>query len=192
MEPIDVYLMYCALKAHFSREDYDYHKYGGKTKISRESYWKRKDRYYFAKIANKYDKPQDYFLSNFIKDKKGYIANFSEENYQSWKLKRQGFFDLFVAELTPHIQGTQLNPLFKVENNQHPKLLKEYLGGRISLETLIILDDLVQYTKNWDKEMGDDVVWKDLSFFLKKYKGFLTINAEKYRIKLLNLIEESS
>ena len=53
MEPIDVYLMYCALKAHFSREDYDYHKYGGKTKISRESYWKRKDRYYFAKIANK-------------------------------------------------------------------------------------------------------------------------------------------
>ena len=192
MEPIDVYLMYCALKAHFSREDYDYHKYGGKTKISRESYWKRKDRYYFAKIANKYDKPQDYFLSNFIKDKKGYIANFSDENYQSWKLKRQGFFDLFVAELTPHIQGPQLNPLFKVENNQHPKLLKEYLGGRISLETLIILDDLVQYTKNWDKEMGDDVVWKDLSFFLKKYKGFLTINAEKYRIKLLNLIEESS
>ena len=192
MEPIDVYLMYCALKAHFSREDYDYHKYGGKTKISRESNWKRKDRYYFAKIANKYDKPQDYFLSNFIKDKKGYIANFSDENYQSWKLKRQGFFDLFVAELTPHIQGTQLNPLFKVENNQHPKLLKEYLGGRISLETLIILDDLVQYTKNWDKEMGDDVVWKDLSFFLKKYKGFLTINAEKYRIKLLNLIEESS
>ena len=184
--------MYCALKAHFSREDYDYHKYGGKTKISRESYWKRKDRYYFAKIANKYDKPQDYFLSNFIKDKKGYIANFSDENYQSWKLKRQGFFDLFVAELTPHIQGTQLNPLFKVENNQHPKLLKEYLGGRISLETLIILDDLVQYTKNWDKEMGDDVVWKDLSFFLKKYNGFLTINAEKYRIKLLNLIEESS
>ena len=89
MEPIDVYLMYCAMKAHFSREDYDYHKYDGKTKVSRDSYWKRKDRYYFARIANKYDKPQDYFLSNFIKDKKGYIANFNDENYQSWKLKRQ-------------------------------------------------------------------------------------------------------
>lgn len=190
MEPIDVYLMYCAMKAHFSREDYDYHKYGGKTKVSRESYWKRKDRYYFARIANKYDEPQDYFLSNFIKDKKGYIANFNDENYQSWKLKRQGFFDMFAVELTPHIKN--LNPLFKVENNQHPKLLKEYLGGRISLETLIILDELVQYTKDWDKKLGDDIVWKDLGFFLKKYKGFLTINAEKYRIKLLNLIEESS
>ena len=192
MEPIDVYLMYCAMKAHFSREDYDYHKYGGKTKVSRDSYWKRKDRYYFARIANKYDKPEDYFLSNFIKDKKGYIANFSDENYESWKLKRQGFFDLFAVELSPHIQGTKLNPLFKVENNQHPKLLKEYLGRRISLETLIILDELVQYTKDWDKKLGDDIVWKDLSFFLKKYKGFLTIDAKKYRIKLLNLIEESS
>tara|TARA_Y100000401_G_scaffold63292_1_gene50286 strand:- start:224 stop:802 length:579 start_codon:yes stop_codon:yes gene_type:complete len=192
MEPIDVYLMYCAMKAHFSREDYDYHKYGGKTKVSRDSYWKRKDRYYFARIANKYDKPEDYFLSNFIKDKKGYIANFSDENYESWKLKRQGFFDLFAVELSPHIQGTKLNPLFKVENNQHPKLLKEYLGRRISLETLIILDELVQYTKDWDKKLGDDIVWKDLSFFLKKYKGFLTIDAERYKIKLLNLIEESS
>ena len=97
---------------------------------------------------------------------------------------------MFAVELTPHIKN--LNPLFKVENNQHPKLLKEYLGGRISLETLIILDELVQYTKDWDKKLGDDIVWKDLGFFLKKYKGFLTINAEKYRIKLLNLIEESS
>ena len=32
MEPVEVYLMYCAIKAHFSRAEYDYHKYGGKTK----------------------------------------------------------------------------------------------------------------------------------------------------------------
>ena len=37
MEAADVYLMYCALKAHFSRENYDYHQYGGKTKIKRDS-----------------------------------------------------------------------------------------------------------------------------------------------------------
>ena len=44
MEPIDVYIMYCAMKAHFSRKDYDFFKYGGKTKVSRDSFWKRKDR----------------------------------------------------------------------------------------------------------------------------------------------------
>ena len=99
---------------------------------------------------------------------------------------------MFAVELSPHIQGTKLNPLLKVENNQHPKLLKEYLGGRISLETLIILDELVNYSKEWDNKLDDDIVWKDLKLLIKKYKGFLTIDAKKYRIKLLNLIEESS
>ena len=190
MEPIDVYLMYCAMKTHFTRKDYDYHKYGGKTKIKRDSFYKRKDRYFFTKISKKYDKPEDYFLANFIRDKKGYIANFSDDNYQSWKLKRQGFFDLFIVELHPYIKN--LNPLFKVEKNQHPTLLKEFLGGRVSLETMIILDELVNYTKEWNNKLGDDIVWKDLSFFMKKYKGFLTIDVKRYRIKLLKLIEESS
>ena len=56
MEAIDVYLMYCALKAHFGKGDYDYITYNGKTKIKRESFYKRKDRGFFVKIAKKYPK----------------------------------------------------------------------------------------------------------------------------------------
>ena len=33
MEPVDVYLMYCALKAHFGKGKYDYHKYGEKLRL---------------------------------------------------------------------------------------------------------------------------------------------------------------
>lgn len=192
MEAIDTYLMYCALKAHFAKSDYDYHKYGGKTKIKRESFYKRKDRYFFVKISKKYNdkEVQDYFVSNFIKDKKGYIANFSAENYDSWKLKRQGFFDMFISEMSPYIKNFQ--PLFKIDKGQHPKLMKEYLGSRLSLETMIILDELVEYTNNWDKQMSDDIVWKELKELMQNYKGFLTIDAKRYRIKLLKLIEESS
>ena len=68
MEPIDVYIMYCAMKAHFSRKDYDFFKYRGKTKISRDSFFKRKDRHFFVKISKKYreyDFIKDYFVSNF-------------------------------------------------------------------------------------------------------------------------------
>ena len=70
--------------------------------------------------------------------------------------------------------------------------MKEYLGSRLSLETMIILDELVQYTDNWDKQMSDDIVWKELKELMQNYKGFLTIDAKRYRIKLLKLIEESS
>ena len=192
MEPIDVYLMYCALKAHFGKGDYDYITYKGKTKIKRESFYKRKDRGFFVKIAKKYPDPQDYFISNFIKNRNGYIANFNDQNYESWKLKRQGFFEGFVIEMHPLVQRIIFfESLFAIKDGNHPKLLKEFLGGRVSIETMIILNELVNYSKKWDKQLEDDVVWPDLKKFMNNYKRFLTIDEKRYRMKLLKLIEES-
>ena len=193
MEQIDVYLMYCAMKAHFGKSDYDFVDYKGKTKIKRESFYKRKDRSFFAKLSRKYkteEEIKNYFISNFIKDKKGYIANFNDEIYNSWKLKRQGFFDLFELEMKPLVESFE--DLFVVENKQHPKLMKEFLGGRISLETLIIMDELVNFDPNWNRELEDDIIWLDLRNLMDNYERFLTIDREQYKIRLLKLIEESS
>ena len=193
MEPIDVYLMYCAMKAHFSKGDYDFVDYKGKTKIKRESFYKRKDRNFFVRLSRKYkveEEIKNYFVSNFIKDKKGYIANFSDEIYESWKLKRQGFFDMFELEMKPLVEAFE--DLFVVENGQHPKLMREFLGGRVSLETVIILDELVNFDPNWNRELEDDIIWIDLRNLMDNYERFLTIDQEQYKIRLLKLIEESS
>ena len=191
MEPIDVYLMYCAMKAHFSKNNYDFHKYGGKTKVSRDSFWKRKDKYFFVKLAKKHDDRdsiQDYLVSNFIRDRRGYIANFNDENYKVWKDRKTDFYNIFFDELKPLVKDFE--PLFQTKNNNHPKLLKEFLGDRVSLETLIILDDLIDFSKGWDRELKEDIVWPDLKKLMKNYKGFLTIDKNRYRIRLLELIEE--
>ena len=191
MEPIDVYLMYCAMKAHFSNKNYDFHKYGGKTKVSRDSFWKRNDKYFFVKLAKKHDDRdsiQDYLVSNFIRDRRGYIANFNDENYKVWKDRKTDFYNIFSNELKPLVKDFE--PLFQIKNNNHPKLLKEFLGDRVSLETLIILDALVDFSKRWDRELKEDIVWPDLKKLMKNYKGFLTIDKNRYRIRLLELIEE--
>ena len=193
MEPIDVYLMYCAMKAHFGKSDYDFVTYKGKTRIKRDTFYKRKDRSFFVKLARKYKYEQEiknYFIANFIKDRKGYIANFNNENYESWKLKRQGFFEIFEVEMKPLVESFE--NLYVVENGQHPKLMKEFLGGRVSLETLIILDELVGYGTVWTEEMKDDIIWNDLDNLMDNYERFLTIDQERYKIRLLKLIEESS
>ena len=192
MQAVDVYLMYCALKAHF-QGDYDYHKFGGKTKTKRESYYKRKDRFFFAKTAVKYEDTEvlNYFVSNFIHDRSGYIANFTDKNYETWMNKRAMFYEIFSQEMQPFVKNFE--PLFECESGQHPTLLKEYMGKRISLETMIVLDDLVEFSKRWDKELvWDDFVWPDVKKLMNNYKGFLTINTDKYRMKLLKLIEESN
>ena len=192
MRAVDVYLMYCALKAHFSG-DYDYHKFSGQTRIKRDSFYKRKDRFFFVKTSYKYKQDNevlDYFVANFIKDREGYIANFNDKNYEEWLDKRKIFYDVFSQELQPFVK--EFNPLFESKDGQHPLLLKEYLGKRISLETMIILDTLVEFGKRWDEELEwDDFVWPDVKKLMNNYKGFLTINPDKYRMKLLTLIEDT-
>jgi len=193
MEPIDIYLMYCAMKAHFGKSDYDFVTYRGKTRIKRDTFYKRKDRSFFVRLSRKYkteEQIKNYFVANFIRDKKGYIANFNDENFNSWKLKRQGFFDLFEVEMKPLVEAFE--DLFRVTNGQHPKLMREFLGGRVSLETVIILDELVNFGPDWNKSLEDDIVWIDLRNLMNNYKRFLTINQEQYKIRLLKLIKESS
>ena len=68
MEAYEAYKIYHALKLHFN-SDYDYTKYNGKAKVTVDSYLKRKDRPFFAKVARKYITPENtknFFVSNFI------------------------------------------------------------------------------------------------------------------------------
>jgi len=193
MEPIDVYLMYCAMKAHFGNTDYDFITYKGKSRVSRDSFYKRKDRFFFVKLSRKYkeyNEIRDYFISNFIKDRNGYISSFNNENYENWKIRRYSFYGIFSEEIKPFVK--EFNPLFEVKKSEHPKLMKEFLGGRLSLETLIVLEELVKFTKKWNQKLKDDIVWLDLNKIMNDYKRFLTIDKNKYRIQLLNLIEESN
>ena len=193
MEPIDVYLMYCAMKAHFGNTDYDFITYKGKSRVSRDSFYKRKDRFFFVKLSRKYkeyDEIKNYFISNFIKDRNGYISSFNNENYENWKIRRYSFYGIFSEEIKPFVK--EFNPLFEVKKSEHPKLMKEFLGGRLSLETLIVLDELVKFTKKWNQKLKDDIIWLDLNKIMNDYKRFLTIDKNKYRIQLLNLIEESN
>ena len=57
MEPFDAYKYYMAIKLHFESDSYDAPKYNFKTSISPQSFWKRRDKYHFAKLSRKFNKP---------------------------------------------------------------------------------------------------------------------------------------
>ena len=68
MMPFDAYRCYLSLKNHFTKDHYDYHKYGGKTRATVQAFYKRKDRFWFEKFArSKNDKEvEEFFVSNFV------------------------------------------------------------------------------------------------------------------------------
>ena len=189
MQAVDVYLMYCALKAHFGKGDYDFVKYDGKSSATKDSFWKRTDRLFFVKTQRKYKKKQviqDYLVSNFIQNTKGWLGDFNDDNYIEWKRRTQSMSYNFKQELE---RIGKVN-ILGIKDGQHPTLLKEYLGKRVSIETLIILDDISNFTKVWNEKLKNDVVWPKVKKLMFDYKKFLTYDKKKCTIILNNFINQ--
>ena len=51
--PFDAYRCYLSLKNHFTKEKYDYQKYGIKTRATHKAFYKRKDRFGLRKLQGR-------------------------------------------------------------------------------------------------------------------------------------------
>ena len=56
-----------------------------------------------------------------------------------------------------------------------------YMRNDICIETIIILDMLINYSKIWNKKLTSDILWSNISIRMKNYKPFLSINLDKYK-----------
>jgi len=186
--PIDVYKTYLAFKNHFTKKSYNYFKYGGKSKASVQAYNKRKDRYFFERMSRKKtdEEIKDYFLANFVEcddpDRLwiGEIISSGEDNLKSWRKRSQTMSYMFKTEVEVFVNRENFQKLFSIKGQSHPEVLKKYLQGALSIETMVILDIILEYVKNFDKKL-DDPVWDTVSLKIKKYKPFLNINVNKYK-----------
>ncbi len=86
------------------------------------------------------------------------------------------------------LSSINLDNLFDT-SRQHPPILKKYLSGSISPETLVIFDKVFQYSNRFDKVLLDPV-WETVSLKIKKYSPFLNIDIKEYKSILRVLIEE--
>jgi hypothetical protein len=195
VSPFDTYKAYLGLKNHFTKEKYDYHRYGGKSRASLESFYKRKDRFFFEKLSRQKDDSEviEFFVSNFVgcNDPQslwiGEIVRNGEQNYTDWKRRLQSLSYTFKSEVENVFSGKNFDEMFKIEGNRHPQLIKEHLGKNLSLESLVILNKILGFKKQFDSKL-DDPVWKFLSMRIDKYDSFIHIDVFKFRSILKEVI----
>ena len=59
--------------------------------------------------------------------------------------------------------------------------MRLYLGGKISLETMVILVDLVKCSKHWNDKLAYDPIAEDVLIKIVKYRPFLQYDREKVK-----------
>ena len=193
--PFETYQHYLSLKNHFTNPKYDFFKYGAKTRASLTSFSKRKDKYWFEKTSRKYNDKEvvEFLVSNFSAADTpsnlwiGEIINSGERTYAEWIKRQQSLTYLFKEQSNELLLGNKLDDAFNCSKG-HPPILKKFLGGQLSLETLTIYEKIFGFSKNFDKQLLDPV-WECVSLKIKKYSPFIQVDIFKYKKILRDIIE---
>jgi hypothetical protein len=195
LDPLNCYKTYLALKNHFTKPKYDYLRYNGKVKASLQAFYKRKDRMWFEKMSRQKTDEEivSFFVANFVlcNDPEslwiGEIINEGEQRFSLWKKRTQSLSYVFKEEIEKLFSENSIEDLFTIKNGSHPRLLKIFLQGNLSLETMVILDSIFGYRKNFDKKL-DDPIWKFVSMRIIKYSPFIHIDVFKYKKILKEIV----
>ena len=189
MQPFEVYRYYLALRLHFTTDSYDVIKQQGRVRATRNSFLKRKDLLSINRVAETYSDKDivNFLVANFVSgDRWGGVFDVeAKDRYQGWKKRIESISYTFKKELDKAVLFADKNnitfdQLFSYNNGQHPPIVKMYLRNDISIESLVILNKLNNFTDQLDQDLKDDLVWPDISRIIKKYSPFLEIKKDKY------------
>ena len=189
----DVYKTYLAVKLHFASDTYDYYKYDGKVNAKLDTFTKRKDRYFFHKLSTRYAETDilDFFVANFLADSKRWIgnllANDGRDVYLDYKKRKEAFAYHFKQECGTIVsdlgrRNISFNDGFIPPNGQHPRVLRLLIQRKISYQTAVVLDHFLGFSKNWDKEITEKVVWPEISLKVSRVKPFVNFNATECKL----------
>lgn len=192
--PFDAYKCYLSLKNHFTKDSYDYHKYCGKSRATVQSFYKRKDRFWFEKVARQKTDQEvvEFFVANFVScpDPEtlwiGEMIKEGEERYTNWKRKVQSLSYVFKEESEELFSQTKVDEVFQCSKG-HPLILKKFLSGKVSLETMVIYNRIFLFGNDYDQKLQDPV-WQTVSRKIRKYNPFLNIDVFRYRKILKEII----
>ena len=182
-DPFESYKLYNALKLHFE-SNYDAVKYNFKSNVTPSSFFKRKDKYFFAKLAKKYNgELKDFYVSQFI-NTETYIGDMmdseAEQNYKDHKRIQESIHRVFSIDINRLTEeNVPFDYLFKVSDNAYPLVVKLWLQEEISLETVVILNAIFKFIDRESKNISDTIIWPDTRRLIEKYEPFVNFNRDK-------------
>ena len=194
MNDYDAYKKYVALKLHFQQKDYDYFKFAGSAKVSREKFDTRNDKYFFQRIAKLYDAKQleQLLVANFIVNKSAWIgevvSDVGRSRHTEFKKTSQALEYNFredmlsIKQLIDVGDVQSFDSLFTcVNGHDWPELVTITLHKTICVESFIIMNKILNFIPKMNAHINDSLVWPEMYQLCRKYSPFLNVDIKQYR-----------
>ena len=198
MTGYETYTLYNALKLHFTKESFDFFKYHGKTNVTSEQFENRKDKYHFYKLSRKITDRDEmilFLVYNFIEKENVWVGELlsdeANKRYLNHKKVLQSLSYTFESDCKKLFADGNPNDLIRT-NGEYPKLLTMALQRDITVETLCILNSVLNFFPMWSSKISDTIRWPEFRTKVLKFTAFLPRDVVKYKLILKKLLSENT
>lgn len=193
MDGYQTYQIYQSLKLHFT-SDYDAVKYNYRTAVKRDTFERRRDRYFFEKLSRRFNKEKliHYFTSNLIQNPSVWIGDMTDEIYNDYIAR----YDKLTYMLSQDMnlmsdKGYSFDQLCTTSDDNTTNVFLESLRtDEIHLESVVLVDIMVNFLNRLKSDLSDPLgINKDLIDLLLKYKLIMLqspLPHNKLKEKVLN------
>lgn len=193
------YRFFTAINLHFTNQKYDLLKYKGRIRCPRETYEKRRDRKLFERLANRHNSERDliqFIVANYAYDNRGLVWDLngdSEENYLTWIKRKESLTEVFRNDLSKIFSHCEINKLsldriLEVDDqHEYPELLKIFLSKDITIETMVILNEITGYIERWQPLV---LLWHDLFLKIQRLTTFVKCDILRVQAVYKNFVIE--
>jgi hypothetical protein len=132
-----------------------------------------------------------FFVANFSSGDKygGLHTEESDQVYQDWRKRTQRLRYQFKSDISKLLDASDLDQLFMVEDGQNPIILTMYYRGDISLESFVIMNQVLNFVPQFDRQIEDDIMWPETRNLCLKYVSFLDVDVKVFREILKNKLD---
>ena len=121
-----------------------------------------------------------YFIYQFTRDNL-YIQEMHEDGFKewldivdvySWESHFKKDLDTILDDLKEPGGYREFDSMFTTDGLNHPRIMKLYLGGHISLETVMFMDSVLGFVSTIDKQIKSvgRYMWEDFKLKCDKYR----------------------
>ena len=186
MTDYKAYKTYMALKTHFNDPKYNIVEMKGRIKTSQQGFVGSGKAFSFRRLVKLYKDNEviEFMIANFIKGDRwgGVFDAEASKNYQDWKRRKESLSYVFKEELSQVIEEARDvgidNIIETNDSHDHIYIVKSFLRGSISPETLVIVNKLNSFA---DKVSCTDPFWNDVHKLIIKYSPFVKVDLTKYQ-----------
>lgn len=183
-----VFMVYLMLKNQMQGK-YDVIKYNWGIKVSDAAFNKRRDKYFFNNLSQKFNLGElvHLFTSNLVMNQNAWIGEIADADAMTFYREQKGRLlrmkDIYTEDIKSIVYFAEkvnvpLKEIFEYNKNTSTSYVFKLLQSQlISFETFLILDSFLDIINNHDKA-SEDLVWSSYSTKLNGLKKLMYINRD--------------